>query len=71
MKGRTQKQDGRKGTKFSITVKIHKIIKNYYELNSDNLQIYLLDCKFKNDEDKLNCLTQIEDISDQIKIVVV
>lgn len=50
---------------------IHKIIKNYYELNSDNLQIYLLDCKFKNDEDKLNCLTQIEDISDQIKIVVV
>ncbi len=50
---------------------IYKIIKNYYELNSDNLQIYLLDCKFKNDEDKLNCLTQIEDISDQIKIVVV
>lgn len=50
---------------------ICQIIKNYYELNSDNLQVYLLDCKFKNDEDKLNCLTQIEDISDQIKIVVV
>lgn len=62
--------DSNRNNSYEIE-KIHEIIKNYYELNSDNLQVYLLDCKFKNDQDKLNCLAQIEDISDQIKIVVV